>query len=58
MLALSHIVLTEQGKDTSTAIAAAAILDSEGLTVSEDFGIQKNKNPIVDKAILCDVTKV
>jgi hypothetical protein len=52
------IVLKAQGRQAGTVIAAAAMLDSEGLTVSEDFGIQQKRSPTVEGTILQSLTKV
>jgi hypothetical protein len=46
-----------EGQENNMSVAAAAILDSEGLTISEDFGIQR-KHPMVQQNILTNLTKV
>jgi hypothetical protein len=38
-------------------VAAAAMLDSKGLAVSQDFGIQE-KNPIIASSIMKNLVKV
>lgn len=39
------------GQQNKMVVAISGILDSQGLTVSEDFGIQE-KNPLVESELL------
>ena len=45
------------GQDNKLVVAAAAIIDTEGLVTSEDFGVQK-KNPFVQKEVMSSLMKV